>query len=206
MNWLQVNIGRILVRSENENGVLIKIPWQDWLVWLPTSMVSRAGGDRLTISFPEDWTFELFRTGKGAHNRRIRVAKRKVSATEFAGMFGSTSAKELFLGLFCIAVMVVAIWVICNSVGRMITSSMQDKTSGTQSTETQGSNRISTPKQMVEKEFNYTGLQFRIVRNPHYVPGQELLTGEPANHCVGYRFENGIIVASSVVGDANCQE
>lgn len=88
-NWKKVNSNSNLIKGYSTNGVLIKIPNEEWLFWHPSKLVRTSGKANylLTISFTEDFNFKLFKNGKGKTNKFEKIDEMEVDASEFESYF-----------------------------------------------------------------------------------------------------------------------
>lgn len=90
-DWQTVEANSNLIQHRTEKSVLIKLPKSELKFWHPAKCVRTAGksGYFMTISFTEDFSFKVFRNGKGKHNGREVIEERLLTVDEFKGFFQS---------------------------------------------------------------------------------------------------------------------
>jgi len=88
-NWIQIKANSNLIQKETEKSVLIKLPKSELMFWHPIKCVraNGKGGYLMTISFTEDFKFNLFRNGKGKTTSFTKIEEVEYTAKELQEAF-----------------------------------------------------------------------------------------------------------------------
>ena len=91
--WKTININKQNIKAETGKSVLIACPhkseYDGFCFWHPAKLV-RAGRHRgaVSVSYTEDFTFNLKKYGQGRYNRREVIDEIPVAADELEEIFG----------------------------------------------------------------------------------------------------------------------
>lgn len=90
--WNKVVANSNLIQTETERAVLIKLPKSEFKFWHPRKLVRCSGksGYRMSISFTEEFTFKLFKNGKGNHNSNTKIEEREMNSEQLMAAFGAS--------------------------------------------------------------------------------------------------------------------
>ena len=92
--WQSININSQNIQAKTERATLIKMPnksiYKDFVFWHPSKLI-RSGrhSSALSLSFTEDFTFNLFKNGKGKTNFNKKIAEKSLTADEFSSIFST---------------------------------------------------------------------------------------------------------------------
>lgn len=91
--WRQININKQNIKAETSRAKLIACPhnsrYKGYCFWHPAKLI-RSGrhSNALSLSYTEDFSFNLIKYGKGKTNSREIIAEDEVDFEEFEEMFG----------------------------------------------------------------------------------------------------------------------
>lgn len=95
--WTKIFINKQSIQSETDRSVLIKMPnrsdYSGWVFWFPRKLVRVQGGKgyHLSISFTEEFNFNLKKYGKGKYNRNEVIEELEISSDDMLEAFGVSS-------------------------------------------------------------------------------------------------------------------
>lgn len=89
MEWKKVNANSNLVQTQTDRAVLIKLPKSEFKFWHPAKCVRFSGKNnyRMTISYTDEFKFKCFKSGKGKHNFKDKIAEMELDTKEFEKYF-----------------------------------------------------------------------------------------------------------------------
>ena len=87
--WNRVSVNANLIQRRTERAVLIKLPKSEFRFWHPGKLVRQTGknGYYMTISYTDDFEFNIFRTGNGKYNANEKIEERRLTGAEFEKYF-----------------------------------------------------------------------------------------------------------------------
>lgn len=87
--WKKVTTNSNLIQHETERAVLIKLPKSEFKFWHPSKCCRTSGksGYRLSISYTDEFTFRVFRNGKGQWNKGTVLEKKELTVKQFESCF-----------------------------------------------------------------------------------------------------------------------
>lgn len=93
MNWKNININRQNIETETCKAVLVKMPhnsdYDGYKFWHPSKLVrSGRNSNSKSISYTDDFTFKLFKNGRGKYNRFDKTDEIEIGVDEFEEAFG----------------------------------------------------------------------------------------------------------------------
>ena len=94
-SWKSININLNQIETETTKAILIKMPknsgYADYHFWHPAKLV-RSGRHSYaaTISFTDEFTFKLFKNGKGKWNKFEVISEIELNAEELRNAFETT--------------------------------------------------------------------------------------------------------------------
>ena len=93
--WKTININLNQIETETTKAILIKMPknsgYADYHFWHPAKLV-RSGRHSYaaSISFTDEFTFKLFKNGKGKWNKFDVISEIELSADQLRNAFETT--------------------------------------------------------------------------------------------------------------------
>lgn len=89
-NWKNLEANSNLIQTDTGTAVLIKIPKQDFVFWHPAKLVRTSGknGYKMSIGYTDDFTFKIFKQGKGKYNKFAKIDEREITAEKMRAYFG----------------------------------------------------------------------------------------------------------------------
>ncbi len=96
MTWKNIEFNSNNIQSETGRATLIKIPKCEYKFWHPSKLVRKFGKRNymLSLGYTDDFTFKVFKNGKGKYNCFEKVEELELSATEFIDRFFTTLDDE----------------------------------------------------------------------------------------------------------------
>ncbi|WP_324171125.1 hypothetical protein [Sulfurimonas sp.] len=90
--WKNIEINSNSVQTETIKATLIKVPKTEFLFWHPSKLIRKSGKDgyKLSFGYTDNFTFKLFRNGKGKHNSHEKIEEIELSAQDFEKRFFKT--------------------------------------------------------------------------------------------------------------------
>lgn len=78
-----------MIQHETIKAILVKLPKTDWQVWLSKKFI-RPGthSANLSISVNEEYSFEIFRSGKGRYNSTQKLDSKQITGKELSEKCG----------------------------------------------------------------------------------------------------------------------
>lgn len=82
-------INKNMIQHETTNALLAKLPQTDWKVWLSKKFLRRGTHSaNLSVSVDEEYSFEIFRSGKGKYNFTKKIDSRQITGKELSEKCG----------------------------------------------------------------------------------------------------------------------
>jgi len=87
--WKTVDCNSNLIQHVTDKAVLIKLPKSDFQFWHPSKCCRQSGKGnyKLTISYTDTFSFNIFKPGKGKWNKRDKIEEKTLTAAEFESYF-----------------------------------------------------------------------------------------------------------------------
>lgn len=76
------------IKTETAKAVLIKVPGSKFHFWHPRKLVREfgRGGYHTSISYTDDFKFNLFRNGEGKYNKFEKIEEKTLTASEMEAL------------------------------------------------------------------------------------------------------------------------
>lgn len=93
--WKSININLNQIETTTDRAVLIKMPkssgYADYHFWHPAKLVRRGRHSyAASISFTDEFTFKLFKNGKGKWNKFDVISEIELNAEQLRSAFETT--------------------------------------------------------------------------------------------------------------------
>lgn len=98
--WKKINFNTLNIKKETEKAILIKLPSQskygDYMFWHPSKLVRDEGGRGYykSFSYTDDFTFKIFKNGKGKTNRFKKLDEIELDPGEIEEAFKNSHYEE----------------------------------------------------------------------------------------------------------------
>lgn len=87
--WKNITANSNLIQVETNKAVLIKLPKSEFVFWHPSKLVRTSGknGYHMSIGYTDDFTFNIFKQGKGRYNKTEKISEHQISVEELEAYF-----------------------------------------------------------------------------------------------------------------------
>lgn len=94
--WNNITINSNCVQENTGKAILVKVPKQEWLVWIPLKLAKFSGkNDYLCkLSINDEFEYSLFKNGKGKYNKFEKIAEKKMMGSDFKYELGFKDSEE----------------------------------------------------------------------------------------------------------------
>ena len=93
MKWKSVNLCEIQIKARTAKSILVKMPlsskYKGFLFWHPSKLVKTSyyRGESYELLYTDDFTFNLFKNGKGKTNKYENIAEKCIDVEDFEEAF-----------------------------------------------------------------------------------------------------------------------
>ena len=93
MKWKSVNLCENQIKARTVKSVLVKMPlsskYKGFLFWHPSKLVKTSyyRGESYELLYTDDFTFNLFKNGKGKTNKYEKIAEKCIDVEDFEEAF-----------------------------------------------------------------------------------------------------------------------